>query len=586
MPTSRVDLCKLNELRQVVDKFLSSKEGSTGVNLQRTTYAALVMAVFLLPASVFTYLLEKNYRSWSELQKVDLVRLRSLPELVDQMAAKTRHLRDQDKESSKNLAPILEKLMALDDLSPSLPDHLRPWLHLSARVIPPMVQRLSEVVQIGSPIFRQEYLVVPERVWMVQTSILLMRDDRAPLLEMAELNPKTSVQLNNSPLRELSTAIVKVAERLEHTARTPRPAMDAEALGHDVESALNLTLELAASLASSVPREAELWVLQISESRQRSFLASLLAVSITLFLSLAVLIWLLKQNKHAAESSAKSIQVEDLRTQLEKLDDELLAEKQSGQNAQGLLDEVRSELTNLAHETSRLASESARSPERNSSSTGFDLTPRLTSAVGLISNLQKTSSQLQERIHQLEFERPTKIPHQQLCTHLEAKFKDLVSQTKIIDETVMQAKLLSFNASIEASRAGNAGKGFAVVAEEIAKLAVQSAETAKEIRKAVADGQAQLTKELAMSKAGREVVPPKSEANPDSDISALARAQSQELELAFRELSLALEWAQNSATKKVDQARSSSLPLTQVSSSLAKLISDLDGEAPKFNRAS
>lgn len=582
MLTSRADLCGLNEHRQLVDKSLSSKEGSSDVNLRRTTYAAIVMSVFLLPASVFTYLLEKNYRSWSELQKVDLVRLRNLPELVDQLAAKTRHMIDQ--ESLKDFAPILEKLMAFDDLSPGLPDHLRPWLQLSARVIPPLVQRLSEVVQIGRPIFRKEYLKVPERVWMVQTSVLIMRDDRAPILEMAELKPKSSIQMNNSPLREISTALVKVAERLEHTARTPRPAMDAEALGHDVETALNLTLDLATSLASSVPSEAETWVVQISESRQKSFLASLLAVSITLFLSLAVLIWLLKQNKHAAESSAKSIQVEDLQTQLEQLGDELRAEKQSGQNAQDLLDEVRTELTNLAHETSRPASDSTQSPERNSSSTDFDLTSRLTAAVGLISNLQKTSSQLQERIHQLEFEPPIKIPHQQFCSQLEANFKDLVSQTKIIDETVMQAKLLSFNASIEASRAGNAGKGFAVVAEEIAKLAAQSAETAKEIRKAVADGQAQLTKELAVSKAYREGVPPKPKTNPDSEISALARAQFQELELAFRELSQALEWAQNQATKKVDQVPSLSPPLTLVSSSLAKLLSDLDSGATKFRK--
>ncbi len=148
----------------------------------------------------------------------------------------------------------------------------------------------------------------------------------------------------------------------------------------------------------------------------------------------------------------------------------------------------------------------------------------------------------------------------------------------------MQAKLLSFNASIEASRAGNAGKGFAVVAEEIAKLAAQSAETAKEIRKAVADGQAQLTKELAVSKAYREGVPPKPKTNPDSEISALARAQFQELELAFRELSQALEWAQNQATKKVDQVPSLSPPLTLVSSSLAKLLSDLDSGATKFRK--
>jgi methyl-accepting chemotaxis protein len=54
-------------------------------------------------------------------------------------------------------------------------------------------------------------------------------------------------------------------------------------------------------------------------------------------------------------------------------------------------------------------------------------------------------------------------------------------KTKVINDIVFQTKLLSFNASVEAARAGDNGKGFAVVAEEIGNLAKMSGTAAKEI---------------------------------------------------------------------------------------------------------
>jgi methyl-accepting chemotaxis protein len=58
------------------------------------------------------------------------------------------------------------------------------------------------------------------------------------------------------------------------------------------------------------------------------------------------------------------------------------------------------------------------------------------------------------------------------------QMKNIVS---IISDISKQTNLLSLNASIEAARAGDAGRGFAVVADEIAKLAVLTSQSIKNI---------------------------------------------------------------------------------------------------------
>jgi methyl-accepting chemotaxis protein len=66
-------------------------------------------------------------------------------------------------------------------------------------------------------------------------------------------------------------------------------------------------------------------------------------------------------------------------------------------------------------------------------------------------------------------------------TNMVDQFKEVNNLTENIKRISKQTNILSINASIEASRAGEAGQGFAVVANEVKKLANETKETSYKI---------------------------------------------------------------------------------------------------------
>ena len=60
--------------------------------------------------------------------------------------------------------------------------------------------------------------------------------------------------------------------------------------------------------------------------------------------------------------------------------------------------------------------------------------------------------------------------------------EDITEKAKVINDISFQTKILSFNTSIEAARAGKYGSGFTVIAEEVANLAQSSGNAADEIQ--------------------------------------------------------------------------------------------------------
>lgn len=78
------------------------------------------------------------------------------------------------------------------------------------------------------------------------------------------------------------------------------------------------------------------------------------------------------------------------------------------------------------------------------------------------------------------------------------EFENVKQETSTIEGITSQTNLLALNASIEAARAGEAGKGFAVVADQVRQLSGNTAESAEDIVKYVAELRTDIG-ELALS---------------------------------------------------------------------------------------
>jgi methyl-accepting chemotaxis protein len=89
---------------------------------------------------------------------------------------------------------------------------------------------------------------------------------------------------------------------------------------------------------------------------------------------------------------------------------------------------------------------------------------------------------------------------------LSQQTKQIGQITAAVNTISHQSKMLSINASIEASKAGEAGKGFSVVAEQIGNLAEQSEESTAQVSKILDNIQAATSRALIATEEGTKEV--------------------------------------------------------------------------------
>lgn len=76
-------------------------------------------------------------------------------------------------------------------------------------------------------------------------------------------------------------------------------------------------------------------------------------------------------------------------------------------------------------------------------------------------------------------------------TKLSAETKNIDEFVNLIDDVAKHTNLISFNAGIEAARAGDAGRGFSVIAQEVRSLAGRTGDATREISHLITDVQSQ-----------------------------------------------------------------------------------------------
>jgi methyl-accepting chemotaxis protein len=199
-----------------------------------------------------------------------------------------------------------------------------------------------------------------------------------------------------------------------------------------------------------------------------------------------------------------------------------------------------------------------------------------------LSAIQKSNTQLQE---------------------LQKVIEDINSKTAVINDIVFKTQLLSFNASIEAARAGQHGRGFAVVAEEVGSLADMSGQAARDITTLLEASQNKVRETLEMiqarvqdgNKVGQLAIRAFDEisegvAQINAQVRAIGEAtQQQEIGVqqtntAMRQMDVTSQSNAEASTVTLSQAGSMSMDCVSLNAALSDLLS-LIGAIPPSSAA-
>lgn len=245
---------------------------------------------------------------------------------------------------------------------------------------------------------------------------------------------------------------------------------------------------------------------------------------------------------------------------------------------------VANTIDSLSQNLSQISNQQASAIEETSAS-AEEISGMVNVNVQLAEESRNLSKQVGDKMTQLDdaMEKISESNHQ--ISELAKIIAEIGAKTQIIDDIVFQTKLLSFNASVEAERAGEHGRGFAVVAQEVGNLAQMSGKAAMDISAIVKQSILE-AETIAKENTNRVihgsaiVAETKQQSNIVLDGASKIFEASNEQARGIQEISNAVE-SINKATQHAasisDQASNSSSELTQQAETLNHMVRNLNG---------